>query len=175
MLAVLSTLTPCRQNKFIDCQRAKVPIAVLPIMDVKTWWNSIMELLEQAFRLQQFTHERLNNPKYSDYRPLFTTQDEWTIVKCIMDVLKPFRYWTLWIWNGHMVALHHVISVYKDMFNHMVGVLWALAKTQTQRKVHLYLAAKFARQTLSKCHAEVTPMTGMVLISAPIMDPFWKL
>jgi hypothetical protein len=36
MLAVLFTLTPGCRNKFIDCQKAKVRIAVLPIMDVKT-------------------------------------------------------------------------------------------------------------------------------------------
>jgi hypothetical protein len=36
MLAVLIRLTPGRRNEFIDCQKAKVGIAVLPIMDVKT-------------------------------------------------------------------------------------------------------------------------------------------
>ena len=57
MLAVLITLTPGRRNEFIDCQKAKVRIAVLPIMDVKTHSNSILELLECVYRLWAFTCE----------------------------------------------------------------------------------------------------------------------
>ena len=55
MLAVLITLTPGLRNKFVDCQIAKVRIAVLPILDVKTSWNSTLELLNRAYRLRVFT------------------------------------------------------------------------------------------------------------------------
>jgi len=175
MLAVLITLTPGRQNKFIDCQQAKVRITVLSIMDVKIQWNSTVELLERAYRPGEFTREWLNQPKYSDYRSLHTTVHEWTIVKYVMEVIMPFRYWTLWMSKRHMVTLHHVITVYDDLFNHMDGVLRALAKKKTQWKEDLYFAVKFARQKLSKYYAEVTPMTGMLLISAHILDPFRRL
>jgi len=90
MLAVLITLTPGRRNEFIDCQKAKVRSAVFPIMDVKTCWNSILELLECAYRLQEITREWLQKPKYNEYRLLFTTQDEWMIVKYGVEVLRPF-------------------------------------------------------------------------------------
>ena len=72
--------------------KAKVRIAVLPIMDVKTKWNSTVELLQHAYLLREITREWLPNPTYSDYWPLFTTQDKWTIVKYVMEVLRPFRY-----------------------------------------------------------------------------------
>jgi len=175
MLAVLITLTPGRRNEFIDCQKAKVRIAVLPIMDVKTRWNSTLELLERAYRLHEFTQEWLKNPKYSDYQPLFTTQDEWTIVKYVMEVLRPFRYWTLWMSKWHTVTLHHIIAVYNDMFDHMDGVMRALAKIKTQWKEDLFFAVKCAQQKLSKYYTEVTPTTGMLLITAHIIDPFQKL
>jgi hypothetical protein len=55
MLAVLFMLTPGRQNEFTDCQNAKVQIAVQAIVDVKTRWNSIEELLENAYRADEFT------------------------------------------------------------------------------------------------------------------------
>ena len=90
MLAVLNTLTPGRRDEFIDCHTAKVWIAVLPIMDVKSRWNPTLELLERAPRLREFTCKWLNHQKYSDYGPLFTTQDEWTIVKYVKEVLRPF-------------------------------------------------------------------------------------
>jgi len=75
----------------------------------------------------------------------------------------------------HTVTLHHVITLYNDMFDHMDGVMRALAKKETQWKEDLFFAVKLARQKLSKYYAEVTPTTLMLLISAPILDPFWKL
>jgi hypothetical protein len=175
MLAVLFTLTPGRRNKFIDCQKAKLRIAVLLIVDVKRGWNSTLEFIEHAYRLWEFTRECLQNPKYAEYRPLFPTQDEWTIVKYVMEVLRPFRYWTLWMSKRHTVTLHHVITVYNDIFYHMDGVMRALAKKETQWKEDLFFAVKLARQKLSKYHAAVTTMTCVLLISALILDPFRKL
>jgi hypothetical protein len=90
MLAVLNTLTLGRQNEFIDCEKATVRIVVLPIMDIKASWNSTLELLEQAYRLLEFTCELLQNKKYTEYRPMVTTQDQWTIMKYLMVVLRPF-------------------------------------------------------------------------------------
>jgi hypothetical protein len=101
-------------------------------MDVKTCWNSTLELLKYAYRLREFTREWLQNPKHTEYRPQFTTQDEWTIVKYVMEVLRPFQYWTLWMSMKHRVTLHHVITVYNGMFDHMDGVMRGLAKKKTK-------------------------------------------
>jgi hypothetical protein len=49
MLVVLITLTPGCWDELIDCQEGKVRIAELPIFNVKTRWNSTLELLEQAY------------------------------------------------------------------------------------------------------------------------------
>jgi len=175
MLAVLIRLTPGRRNEFIDCQKSKVRIAVLPIMDVKTHWNYTLELLERPYHLRAFTCEWLQNPNSAEYRPLFTTQDEWRIVKYVMEVLRPFRCWTLWMSKRHTVTLHHVITVYNDIFDHMDGVMRALANKKTPWKEDLFFAVKLAQQKLSKYYTEVTPTTGIVLISGRILDPFRKL
>ena len=132
-------------------------------------------MLERADRLREFTREWLKNPEFSEYRSLYTTEDEWTIVMYVMEVVLPLRYWTLWMSKRHMVTLHHVITVYNHMFDHMDGVLQALAEKKTQWKEDLYFTVKFARQKLSKYYAEVTPTTGMLLVSAHIFDPFRKL
>jgi len=73
------------------------------------------------------------------------------------------------------LSLNHVITVYNDMFNHMDGVMWALANRKTQWKEDLYCIVTFVWQKLSKYYDEVTPTTGMLLISAHIRYPFRKL
>ena len=122
MLAVLITLTPGCRKESIDCQKAKVRIAVLSIIDVETRWNSIQELLERAYQLREFTRKWLKHPKYSNHCLLYTTEDEGTIIKYVMEVLMPFQYWTLWMSKRHTVTLHHVITIYNDMFDPMDGV-----------------------------------------------------
>jgi len=57
----------------------------------------------------------------------------------------------------------------------MDDIMWVLAKKKTQWKEDLYFAVKFAWQKLSKNYSEVTPTTGLHLISAHILDPFQKL
>ena len=61
-----------------------------------------------------------------------------------MDVLRPFRYWTLWMSKRHTVTLHHVITVHNDMLDHMDGVMQALAKKKTQWNKDKFFAVKFA-------------------------------
>jgi hypothetical protein len=73
------------------------------------------------------------------------------------------------------VTLHHVITVYNDLFDHMDGMMRALAKKKTQWKEDLFFAVKLARQKLSKYYTEVTPKTGMLLISGHILDSFRNL
>jgi hypothetical protein len=75
----------------------------------------------------------------------------------------------------HTVTLHHVITVFNDMFDHMDGIVQALAKKKTQWKEDLFFAVRLARQKLSKCYTEATPTPGMLLISSHILDTFCTL
>jgi hypothetical protein len=171
----LITLTPGHRNEFFDFQTAKVRIAVRPIMDVKRHWNSTLELQVPAYPLREFTRELLRNPTYTKYWTLFTIQGDWTIVKYVMEVLKALPYWTLWMLKRYTVTLHHVIAVYNDMFNHMDGMKRALAKKKTVWKEDLFFAVKLAQKEVSKYYIEVTPTTGMLLISAHILNHFRNL
>jgi hypothetical protein len=94
MFAAWIMMTSGCRNKFIDCQTAKVRIAVLPCIYVKTQWYSTLELLKRACRLREFTFEGLYNSNYIEYGPQYSTQDEWTIVKDIMQVFRPFHHCT---------------------------------------------------------------------------------
>jgi hypothetical protein len=75
----------------------------------------------------------------------------------------------------HLVTLLHLITLCKDIFDHIDGVIQALARKKTQWKKYLYFAVKVACQKLSKYYAEVTPTTGLLLISVSIIVSFWML
>ena len=75
----------------------------------------------------------------------------------------------------HTVTMHHVITVCNDMFDHMDGVMRALANKKTQWKEDMFFAVMLTRQKLSETHAEVTPTRGVLLISAHILELFRKL
>jgi hypothetical protein len=61
------------------------------------------------------------------------------------------------------------------MFGYMDGVMQRLAKKKTQWKGDLFFTVKLAQQKISKYYAEVAATTGILLISAHILDPFRQL
>jgi hypothetical protein len=75
----------------------------------------------------------------------------------------------------HTVTLHHVITVYDDMFDHMDGMMRAFAKKKTQWAEDLFFAVKLAGQRPFKYYAEAIQTMGKLLISAQILDPYRKL
>jgi len=92
-----------------------------------------------------------------------------------MEVLRPFQYWTLWVSKKHAVTLHHVITLSNDLFDHIDVIVWAFTRKKTLWNEDLFFAVKSPQQKLSNYYAEVTQSTGMLLISANILDPFWML
>jgi len=77
--------------------------------------------------------------------------------------------------KSHTVPLHQVITVYNDMFDHMDGIMQALAEKNTAWKEDLVFAVKLAQQKLFNYYSKVTPLMGMILVSARSLDPFRKL
>jgi len=126
----------------LPVKHANVCIVVLPMMNVNTCWNSTLVLIERNPILREFTSEWLQHPDSSHYRPLVTTQDEWTIVTYVMEVLTPFRYWTLWMLKRHTFCLHQVLTLYNDGNNHIDGVMRSWAKKKSQLKEKLFFAVK---------------------------------
>jgi hypothetical protein len=57
----------------------------------------------------------------------------------------------------------------------MDSVMRALSKNKTHWKEDLFFAVKLAQHKLTKYYTEVTPTSGMLLISADILDLFRKL
>jgi hypothetical protein len=92
-----------------------------------------------------------------------------------MEVLMLFGYWTLWLSKRHTVTLHHVSAMYNGMFDHVDGMMPALAKKKTPWKEDLFFALKLAQLKVYKHSAERTTRTSMLLCSAHILEHFQKL
>jgi hypothetical protein len=71
----------------------------------------------------------------------------------------------------YTVTLHHVITVYHNMFDYMHCLMRGLAKKKTQCKADSFFAVQYVRQKLLIHYAEVTSTTGILLISTHILDP----
>ena len=96
-------------------------------------------------------------------------------MRYVIEVLRPFLYRTLWLWKRHKVTQHQVIILYNDMFDHMHGIMRALAKKRTLRNEDIFFAMKIAPQKLSQYYAQVAASTGMLPSSAHFLNPFRKL
>jgi len=84
------------------------------------------------------------NAKYGEFQPLLTTQDEWTIVTYVVEDFSGFYYWILWILKRHTVRLHHFITIYNDMFDHMDGIIQTLPQKKARWKENFFFAMKLA-------------------------------
>ena len=70
----------------------------------------------------------------------------------------------------HTVTLHHMITVYNDMFNQMDGVMQALANKKPECKEDMFCAVKLARPELPMYYDDLNPMTAVLVISAHIIN-----
>jgi len=75
----------------------------------------------------------------------------------------------------HNITLHHVITVYNDMFDHMDSMIRDLAKKKTPWENDFFFPVKLAQQKLCKYYVDVTSTMGIFLISTHILDSFRKL
>src|SRR5688572_9807121 len=142
-------------------------------MDVKMRWNSTLMTLERAYRLHTYTAEWLG--KYPEYAMLQTTNNEWRAIEYLMEILEPFRYYTLWMSKQRNVTIHLVIRIYNDLFDHFDKILKVLKNKRTSWKIECYKAVEAARNKLREYYSKLTPKTGLLMILAVCLDPEQKL
>ena len=156
------TLTLGHRNELIDCRKAQSRNCSSTNYgsDNPVGFNNGVAWVSLLIRRIHLRVPQESND--TDYGTLSTTQDEWTLIDYAMQVLRPFRYWTLQMSKRDTDTWHHIVSILNDMFDHMDGIMPALAEM-------------FLPQKLSKYYAEVSPTMVMLLILAYILDPFQKL
>jgi hypothetical protein len=54
----------------------------------------------------------------------------------------PFRYLTLWMSKRQTLTVHHSITVFNDMFDHLDGVMREMDKKKTHWNEDVYFTQK---------------------------------
>ena len=91
MVIVNSSLQ--QHDKFQGLQDGRELVAVTLSLDVKTRWNSTLAMLERAYRPHDYTEAWL--ALHSEFSMLTTSANEWHAIEYLIEILEPFRYYTL--------------------------------------------------------------------------------
>jgi hypothetical protein len=174
-MAVGVKSSPQRAESYLDTQEGE-DIAVTLILDVLTRWNSLLFLLERAYRCRSFTEKWLSSsPSNTKYASCLATDDEWRAIEYLIKILRPIRYWTMIFQTRRRVTLNHIITVYNDVFDHFDSVLDALKSKKAQWQIDLREATQAARTVMMKYYDEIRPGAGTLIILGHILDPFRKI
>ena len=92
-MSIAVASSPQRREYYLALQEGRVEHPVTLIYDVKTRWNSTLNMLARALRMKDFSREWIR--EYELYMPLWSTSGKWKQVEYILEVLKPIRLYTL--------------------------------------------------------------------------------
>jgi hypothetical protein len=143
------------------------------IYDVKTRWNSTLNMLERALRMKEFTKEWIL--KFPTFKPLWSTPEEWKQVEYILEVLQLIRFWTLWMSKTHGVTIHRVFQVYQEIFDHLEDQVEKLQNKRMRWKVDIRQALEKAIEKAKVHYGKTENPRGLLLGIAACLNPYCKL
>jgi len=165
--------SPQRRQHFIEIQNDRVKIPTTLLYDVKTRWNSTLNMLERSVRLREFTKEWLQT--YPEFSPLWSTPEEWRQVEYILEVLQPIRFWTLWMSKTRGITIHRVFQVYQDIFDHLEMQIAKLERKRMQWKVDIREGLLKAKLKAAAYYGKTEGPRGVLFGIGACLNPYCKL
>jgi hypothetical protein len=165
--------SPQRRQHFIEIQNDRVKIPTTLLYDVKTRWNSTLNMLERSVRLREFTKDWLQT--YPQFSPLWSTPEEWRQIEYILEVLQPIRFWTLWMSKTRGVTIHRVFQVYQDIFDHLEMQISKLERKRMQWKVDIREGLLKAKLKAAAYYGKTESPRGLLFGIATCLNPYCKL
>jgi len=165
--------SPQRRQHFIEIQNNRVKIPTTLLCDVKTRWNSSLNMLERSVWLQEFAKDWLQT--YAEFTPLWLTPEERRRIEYILEVLQPIRFWTLWMSKTRGVTIHRVFQVYQDIFDHLEMQISKLERKRMQWKIDIREGLVKAKLKAASCYGKTESPRGLLFRIGTCLNPYCKL
>jgi len=165
--------SPQRRQHFIKIQNNRVKIPTTLLYDVKTRWNSTLNILERSVRLREFTKDWLQT--YAEFTPLWSTPEDWRQIEYILEVLQPIRFWTLWRSKTRGVTIHRVFQVYQDIFDHLETQISNLERKRMLWKVDIREGLVKAQLKAASYYCKTESPRGLLFGIGTCLNPYCKL
>src|SRR5437588_6818709 len=130
-------------------------------------------MLARALRMKDFTREWIR--EYERYMPLWSTSGEWKQVEYILEVLKPIRFYTLWMSKTRVQTIHKVFVVYNCIFDHLEYQISILENKRKRWKVDIQEALGKAKEKASKYYTKTENPRGLLLALGACLNLYSKL
>lgn len=152
-----------RQMKKI-CDEKNVKYLV-PIIDVKTRWNSTYDMLLRAFEQRHIMSDCIYGIKDNNLIKILLQNSDWDCIVQLIDVLKPLKEATLECSKmGSSLMITNVIPLY----NYCSERLHTSLKKFNEND-DIYVGIQAAEEKLNHYYDKISPMAGIALILDPTL------
>jgi len=165
--------SPQRPQHFIQIENNRVKIPTTLLSDIKTQWNSTLNILERSVRLPEFTKDWLQT--YGEFTPLWSTPEEWRQIEYILEVLQLVQLWTLWMSKTRAVSIHRVFQVYQDIFDSLKMHISKLERKRIQWKVDIGEGLVQAKLKAASYYGKTDSLRGLLFGIGTCLNPYCKL
>jgi hypothetical protein len=177
--------SPIRIKSFLDIQErpelenilttptGKI-IPVRMIQDVRTRWNSTVQMLQRAIRLRYAIRDWLKEEKYREFRHLYPTTEEWEQIEYLITILAPFLSMTNVVSTSNSVTISFAFIIYNAIFTRLENIQKLLRRKKNPWKLALIDLIEPALNKLRKYYSLTTThekalMMNLGLVCHPSM------
>jgi len=147
-----------------QCEQKGVDFLV-PIIDVKTRWNSTYDMLQRALELKVIIEETVYASKDHILIGKVLCDEDWKCIKELIDILEPLKEVTLMGSRGKdTISIYEVLPMYHFCI-HMIQE--SAEKLNPGHAMHVGL--KNACDKLIRYYDDLSPLAGIALILNPTM------
>ena len=178
LTAIAINASPQRKERFLVLQSEQKEKLSM-IQDVKTWWNSTVDMLMHAIYMRRFIEAFLDQESQNNnqkLKKLCLDQAEWKQVHYAISILRPFQAWTLVLGQTQGTTIHLAFLVYNELFNHLEDQLDKIKKKRNfQWALEFTKAIEQGIAVLKKWYQKMDEPTCIHYNLATILYPSTKL
>jgi len=171
-MSIVVGASPQRCQHFIKIPNNRVKIPTTLIYDIKTRWNSTLNMLERSVRLRELTNDWLQT--YAEFTPVWSTPEEWRQTEYGFEVLQQIRFGTLLMLKTRGATIHRVLQVYQDIFDHLQMQISKLEWMRRQWKVDISEGLVKAKLKAASYYGKTESRRGLLFGIGTCLNPYCK-